>query len=72
MKAKLVAYDSSVQKYYGTYVDISTETGSGIVEIWIPHGPPSEREGEDYDGSHYESVYSLKLADMLVKAVNGE
>lgn len=81
MKAKLLDLDG---KYYGTEVEISdnNDKSLGVIKIWIHNGKASTREydteeelNEMYnDGlfcdEHYETETDLKIADILVNAIN--
>ena len=63
-------------KYYGTEIDVGD---TGLIEIWgvDKTGEPSQRELDtwgDEEGdicdSHYEDAGDLKVASVIVKALN--
>jgi hypothetical protein len=82
MKAELKPLDG---KYYGTEVSITSDDnkgfGEGLIQIWVMgNWEPSRRELEGYPDeygdefeicdSHYETETGLKIAELLVEAIN--
>jgi hypothetical protein len=58
-------------KYYGTIVEAAD--GEEVCEIWMPYGPPSEREDlgdEEPCDSHYETQLAYDVCRMIVDGVN--